>query len=177
MAYNYIMVEGNRIDLTEEQVETLKNALNENKDDDKSKMKSPFDRVDSYESYYCVTMDGGIEALYEEHSQFDDRAYQIANYCTDKNLIQQQVYRETLNRLLWRFTYQNGWSDDLWEDNDKRKYCIFYNYFYDRFDIDYNDTIQYNMPYFISEEIAQRAIDKIVFPFMKEHPDFNDFKR
>lgn len=123
MADNYIMVEGNRIDLTEDQVETLKNALNKNKDDnDKNQetIKSPFDRVDSNEVYYCIAIDGGIARLYEKHLHSDDCIYQIANYCTNKNLIQQQADCETLNRLLWRFTYQHGWNEDLWEDNSKK---------------------------------------------------------
>ena len=40
------------------------------------------------------------------------------------------------------------------------------------FDIDVNDAFKYQGVYFSTREGAERAIEEVVKPFMKEHPEF-----
>lgn len=91
----------------------------------------------------------------------------------NKKIMEQKALHQNLNDLLWKFTIENGWNDELWEDCDMEKYYIYFDYHRKIFGIDYNMFFKkQGTIYFISEEIAQRAIDEIVKPYMEEHPEF-----
>lgn len=161
MNENYIMLNGKRVDLTEEQIEKL--GLKVEKED-------CFKRANKY---YFINSAGNV--LYEndfEHWMGIDR-YEIANYCTDKSLMEQRALHETLSRLLWRFSMQNDGDKIDWSDKHAGKYRIIFNNCNKKFLI-YNNLQDINIeaPYFNTYEIAQRAIDEIILPFMKEHPEF-----
>lgn len=96
----------------------------------------------------------------------------VANYCTDHDLLLQQAYRETLNRLLWRFSMENGGKDINWM-NDERKFMVVYSHDAMKWIVDWSKTWQrFGIVNFINENIARQAIKEIVEPFMKAHPDF-----
>ena len=69
---------------------------------------SPFDRVEENEMYYTISAIGKVMSFVDERDSSETELYEVANYCTDIDLLQQQAYRETSNRLLWRFSMQNG---------------------------------------------------------------------
>ena len=168
MRENYIVLNGKRIDLTEEQIDKL--GL-------KIPVKNMFDR-DYENSFYFIGSDGHVWSEGDSliSSGFPDRVYEVANYCADKNIMQQRAFHETLNRLLWRFSMQNDGDKIDWS-NRSNKYFITYDYNAKDFKVDYFHT-QYGchlrpfVEYFYTEKIAQKAIDEIVLPFMKEHPKF-----
>lgn len=150
---NYLVLNGKRIDLTKEQIEVL--GL-------KIKKKSPFDRGNEY---YFINTDGDITWEVDVDTFGDKTNFLAANYCTDYDIMTARAKEEVLSRLLWRFSMENGGGEIDWENNEQKKYSI-YNRTNDTLDITYD----YDCPniltiYFISYEIAQRAIDEIVKPF------------
>lgn len=94
--------------------------------------------------------------------------YNAGNYCTDKELLKERAKEEVLNRLLWRFSMENDGNKIDWKNPNQSKYFIFQNTMADTWSISSrlynkkNDSV-----YFISREVAQRAIDEIIIPFYK----------
>ena len=166
MSENYIMLNGKRIDLTEEQIEKLGLKID----------KDYFERKHN-QLFYFIGQYGTVKAEYDSNaSEMDSLRHSVANYCTDKSLMEQRALHETLSRLLWRFSMQNNGDKINW-DNSSRKYFISYDYHKKEFHADYYQTpygctLKSAMQYFHSVEATQRAIEEIVIPFMKEHPEF-----
>ena len=166
MSENYIMLNGKRVDLTDEQLEKLGLKVETN----------CFERVKEGEIYYRIYEGVGIEFVENHNGILDNERYNAANYCTDKELMEQRALHETLSRLLWRFSMQNDGDKIDWNDGCY-KYFIIYNHRDEMFEVDsyqspFGCTLKSAMQYFYSVDIAKRAIDEIVLPFMKEHPEF-----
>lgn len=166
MSENYIMLNGKRVDLTEEQLEKLGIKVKTN----------CFERVKEGEIYYRIYEGVGIEFVENHNGILDNERYNAANYCTDEKLMQQRALHETLSRLLWRFSMQNDGDKIDWypvSDHCIDKYRIFYDNKIQQFDIAINDVSKtQGTVYFHTIEIAKRAIVEIILPFMKEHPEF-----
>jgi hypothetical protein len=97
---NYLMLNGKKIELTEEQIKKL--GLKENQ--------SIFDKVERGEEYYFIHGNGNILNRTMGHLPYEDeRKYFVANYCADKDVLTKRAKEEVLNRLLWRFSMRNGW--------------------------------------------------------------------
>lgn len=160
----YLEIDGKRTKLTDEQLKAL--GLYE------EPKKSPFERVKE-ETYYIIGNTGTIEGI-KDHKWNSDRArYNIANYCTDKKLLQQRSLHEILNRLLWRFSMQNDGDKIDWNNGEFDKWYIYYEKKSSSFTIADNCYQQSEGAiYFHTKKIAQRAIDEIILPFMEEHTDF-----
>lgn len=84
---------------------------------------SSFKRVDGTE-YYFITDDECIEVEEEENDYTDDMHHKIGNYCSDIGLLRQRNLHETLNRLLWRFSLENG-GDSEWDGVECHWYITF----------------------------------------------------
>lgn len=169
---NYIMFEGNKIPLTDEQIKKLR----ESKKPEEAK-KNPFERVRN-KGYYFIRYNGTVEYDFDRDSSGDICCFAIANYCTDKQIMTQRALHETLNRLLWRFSMENGGGENSWDVYDRDRDCNYYiTYNYDmhpaRFTVEFTWLYKINgTVYFSSKELAQQAIEEIVKPFMNEHPEF-----
>ena len=162
MSENYIMLNGKRVDLTDEHLEKL--GLNVKKDYFEKNDKEPF---------YVIGVEGDvIDSFYlSGNDEFCSNVYKVANYCADKKLMEQRALHETLSRLLWRFSMQND-GDKIDYTSSSPRYYIYYNYEEGTFKIsDCNYTKSHQL-FYASWSIAQKAIDEIILPFMKEHPDF-----
>ena len=98
--------------------------------------------------------------------------YKAANYCTDQELILQRSLHERLSRLLWRFSMENQYDNIDW-GKDVIHY-ISMNINTKKFHIDSKNStyVNENVCYFYTAEIAQRAIDEIIKPFMENNPKF-----
>ena len=158
---NSLTLGDKEIKLTDEQLKGLGVKLN------------PFDVTDGEEVFYINVLGGVCSVIMDYNSVVDWKKLEKGKYCIDEKLMEQKALRQNLNDLLWKFTNENDWREEVWEDLDICKYHIFYDFKDKRFRITYNfrNKIQ-GTTYFISEEIAQRAIDEIVKPYMKEHPEF-----
>ena len=132
------------------------------------KSNNPFARVDLDDKYYYVNGCGEVEEDNDSCYSGDEAAYNCHNYYNDEKFAEHQALRELLNRKLMKFSYENG-------GNEIKGVVEPISIFYDE-DGRFKTNIYYLpdilTPLFISEEVAQRAIDKIIEPFMKEHPDF-----
>ena len=157
---NYIVINGKKAELTEEQLEKLG-----------VKIKEDFFERKFSDFYYYIKSNGKICIKIDEETDDNGYYYEVANYCRDKAMMEQRALRETLNRLLWRFSMQNGGDKINWKDKT-RKYYVYFDNSQNRFDIDFNDAHKSFNPYFISGEIAQRAIDEIIKPFAEKYQNF-----
>ena len=151
---NYLVINGKRVDLTEEQIEKLGLEIEK---------KSPFDRGNEY---YFINTGGDIIWEVDGDTLGDKTNFLAANYCTDYDIMTSRAKEEVLSRLLWRFSMENGGSKIDWSDNEQLKYRIYKDTDIDVWLITRNT--HYNTlgaVHFINPEIAQRAIDEIVKPF------------
>lgn len=133
--------------------------------------KSPFDRVEKDETYYLIDTDGKVYDSIEAHDEIDEAIYNAGNYCTDEKLLSQRAMHETLNRLLWRYSEENGGSGN-WETANNH-WLIYKDMYTGIINSTYSVyTKEPSTIYFASETIANEAIAYIVLPFIEKHPDF-----
>lgn len=161
MSDNYIVINGKRVELTDEQVKALGIETRKN----------PFERLAKYSSYYRVTDANQVDDYVEVLDSTDNRLYDAANYFNDKEFAEQVALHQLLYRKLLKFAYDNAAEDVEW-NNQNNHWHIFYNYDDECFDIQCNNGFKYQSVYFASPSAAEKAIENVVMPFMKEHPEF-----
>lgn len=94
--------------------------------------------------------------------------------CKDKSIVEARQKRHHLADLLEKFAYENdaAVTKEIWEDESTSKYGICYsNYNRRHFITSGNSCENLGETYFITREVAQRAIDEIVIPFMRNIND------
>lgn len=165
---NYIVFKGVKIPITDEQMEELAHgdtiSLSIKKSD-------PFKRIPNA-SYYAISSYGQVLTTEDIGYQRDNLHYSIGNYCRDEQILQQRALHETLSRLLWRFSIENGEDKNPWDRNSGH-YAISPTADRLNFYIICSKTTKLQgVAYFSSKELAEQAISEIVMPFMEEHPDF-----
>lgn len=165
---NYIVLHGVKMELTEDQIK----LATKNVEPKKSEMELAFDRVKEGDIYGCICSDGAIHSVTELSDPCDDELFETANYCTDESLLKQRALQEILSRQLWRFSMINGGDKINIEDRRLRKYFIYWNINSKDFYVNYScDFYRITAQYFVSREIANRAIEEIVKPFIGKHPE------
>lgn len=159
MSENYIVINGKRAELTEEQLKALGIEITK---------PNPFERAKPGKTFYSILSTGEVVSYRELKEPYvDDKYFPVANYCTDKAIMEQRALSETLNRLLWRYSMEH-------KDKETSSY---YTIFKDKSDSwrarEYHrQVINFGEIPFDTIEIAEAAIKEIVEPFMKEHPEF-----
>lgn len=163
MSENYIVINGKKAELTPEQLKAL--GL-------ETEIKSPFERKRG-QRYYTILGDGSVTNYGESKDDADDGFYAVANYCTDREMMEQRALHETLNRLLWRYSMEHGGNEIEWGFNSDAKWGILYRHDEERFSVTSKIFYQWTgAVFFTTKEIAENAIREIIEPFMAEHPDF-----
>lgn len=157
MNNNYAVINGKKIELTDEQIEALGIETR----------KRLFDKVDDGGPYYFINCYGGIEA----DSREDDALFDNVNYFNDKAFAEQVALHQLLNRKLLKFAYENNCEDREW-GTEHEHWRIYYDTDSDTFDVDVNDMFKYQGVYFLTRKGAKRAIEEVIKPFIKEHPEF-----
>lgn len=158
---NYAMINGKRIELTDEQVKTLG-----------IKRKNPFERVVKGNVYYRVSEYGEIGDLTEDGDYTDQYLYDGVNYFNDDSFANQVALHQLLYRKLLKFSYDND-CEDMQEWNKVNcHYYISYSIDEDRFYADVTTSFKHEDVWFCSRDSANCAIKEVVEPFMKEHPEF-----
>jgi hypothetical protein len=160
---SYIVINGKKAPLTEDQLKML---------GIETEKKNPLKRCEYHERYYHIDCFGKVNEACEDKHKADVDLYEIANYCTDENLLQQRAWRETLSRLLWRYSMEHDGDKIDWKNDHEWKYYIYFNCADNKYATDFYRFIKGSDVYFHTEEIAENAIKEIVEPFMAEHPDF-----
>lgn len=161
MNNNYAVINGIRVELTDEQVKTLR-----------IKRKNPFERVVQGDVYYRVTEYGEIGDLTEDSDYTDQYLYDGVNYFNDEFFANQVALHQLLYRKLLKFSYDNECEDNQAWNKVNCHYYIGYNINEDRFYADVTAAFKHNDVWFGSRDSANRAIEEVVMPFVKEHPDF-----
>lgn len=167
---NYIMLDGRKFEIDEKSSMLLRAVVGEQKEE----KKSPFERVRSRNSTYFFINDWGcVEEEFDDDIAEDMLRHEVANYCTDKALMVQRTLHEALNRLLWRFSLENG-GDGEWNGNDAHYYITFQSGVGEKkLRVDWTSQWRHQGTVFFSSRcVAERAIGEIVKPFITEHPDF-----
>lgn len=135
---------------------------------------SPFARRREGDMYYTLDGRGWIYTDFEDprYNQDIGDFYAVGNYCTDHDLMKQRALHETLNRLLWRFSMENGGDKLQLSNPDGKKWYIYYDPqtsfgFHTMYTF---RAIHLDAIYFATKELADRALYDIVLPFIKAHP-------
>lgn len=162
MSKNYIVINGKKAELTNEQMRLLGIKVRNN----------PFERVSKNESYYNISDKNHVACYTEEEEGLDQRLYNAVNYFNDFQFANQVALHQLLYRKLLKFAYDNGFEDTKEWDGNNIHWTIGYS-------VDYKTFFMYSKAlhktqgvYFSSKEGTQRAIKEVVEPFTKEHPEF-----
>lgn len=156
MSENYIIINGKKAELTEEQLKALGIEI---------KYDNPFAEKEQY--IYTVIEPGGVDkvlnnpSLIENGLAFNDRefAHQIA--------LHQLLYRKLLKYAYDTNTISRAkWNGDDGHYTIIRDYEGFYGVRVWRLEKILNTV------YFDSYESARKAIDVVIYPFEKDHPEF-----
>lgn len=162
MSDNYIVINGKRTELTDEQLKALGIDVRKN----------PFEKVDIDNTYYFINAYGDVDT-YTQLDDFEDHIlFDRCNYFNDDSVAQQVALHQLLYRKLLKFAYDNGFEDTAEWNGENQHWCIYYGNSRKKFDTTWHDLAQYSYIYFSSEKGAEQAIKEVVEPFMKEHPDF-----
>lgn len=172
---NYICLDGVKVLLNDSQISELRAALE--KDKKKEPVKdSPFNKQSNGENYFYISTIGEVSEYIDLAFSCDSHRYDIANYCTDEELLKQRALEEILARRLWRYSMEHDGDKVDWKKN-QTKYTIYYNHendtFYATHDLNYQTA---NAIYFSTKEAASNAIKEVVVPFMKEYPGFKNYR-
>lgn len=158
---NYAVINGKRIELTDEQAKMLG-----------IKSKNPFKRVAIGDTYYRVTEYGDISDFVEECDDTDQYLFNNSNYFNDDSVAQQVALHQLLYRKLLKFSYDNNCEDTAEWNGTNYHWVIRYNENHNKFESYCQNRHKARDVYFSSEKGASRAIEEVIEPFMKEHPDF-----
>lgn len=164
MSENYIVINGKRAELTEEQLKQLGIEVPKT---------NPFTKAKQGEHYYSMLSTGEVTKFKSVGFDIEDALFNAANYCTDKAIMEQRALHETLNRLLWRYSMEHEGDKIDWNNVDFNRFVINYAHDDKQFVVDsWYVYQQLGAVYFHTKEAAKAAIKEIVEPFMKAHPEF-----
>lgn len=162
---NYIVINGKKAELTDEQLKQL--GINV-----EVKKETPFARH-SDETYWFIKATNTIASLHDYNRDFDNALYNNVNHFNDYNIAEQVALHQLLYRKLLKYAYENDAVVNDWNDLDSKKYLIVKSIDDNKFHIDWNHRIKHVCSiYFNTKEVAEQAIENVVKPFMKEHPHF-----
>lgn len=115
--------------------------------------------------------------MYEGHQIFltDEQTDRLKDLeiITDYDLMHQRALHETLNRLLWQFSIENDCDKTQQSNEYSKKWYVYYDRKYSKFNIIYTfRLIHMGTVYFPTKELAGKALDEIVRPFIQAHPEY-----
>lgn len=161
MSNNYAVINGKRIELTDEQVKVLG-----------IERKNPFERVAKDDMYYFISHFADVDGYRQANDREDDSLFNAVNYFNDEAFAKQVALHQLLYRKLLKFAYDNECEDTAEWNEENQHWNIYYNHNQYKFEADNWGTFHRSGVYFSSEEGAKAAIKEVVEPFMKEHPEF-----
>ena len=118
-------------------------------------------RAAKSERYWYISDVGMLRFTTDERSDSDDYRYECGNYYLTEEDASRAEKQIRLFRLLDRFSRQNGWTDEAWEDPKIAKHCIYFDHSNKKIEINSVHISRHICQvYFPSVEIAQQAIEK-----------------
>lgn len=163
MSENYIVINGKKAELTDEQMKALGIA---------HKRKNPFKSVGYDKNYYYTDCFGTIVQTTDNCNAVSARFQNAANYFNDETFAKQVALHQLLYRKLLKFSYDNGYHDTAEWNGLNRHWGVYYNVETHQFAVDCYGSHKRVGYWFSSGVGAARAIDEVIRPFMREHPEF-----
>lgn len=165
---NYIVINGKKAELTEEQLKTLGIEA-------KKKRNNPFDSTPRQAHVHSIGH-VGVQTFGSILTPVDlsmtESLVNTANSFNDYDFARQLYLHELLNRKLLKYAWDNEAEADTIMFENEPKYYIAQNIAFHTFTV----LVQYRMKrtdiYFSKKNVAEQAIEDVVKPFMKEHPEF-----
>ena len=161
MSDNYAVINGKRIELTDEQVKALG-----------IERKNPFDRVGGDDKHYYTIVGCDVLRRVDINDITDRGLYKAINYFNDKSFAEQVSLHQLLYRKLLKFAYDNECEDTSAWNGYNTHWTVRYD------DVSHEivpyDQTRYRIRdvYFSTRNDAVNAIEEVIKPFMKEHPEF-----
>lgn len=153
MNENYIFIDGKKYLLTEVQ----------EKD-------NPFyvSKVPRGELYFYIDEEDNVTGGCQQDISFINIRFKIANYFKDADFAKQIALEQTLRRLLIKYACScevkpHDLVYRIKYDSIEKKYKVA---------SDYPSQIDLFQVYFNTRKDAENAIEEVIKPFMKEHPNF-----
>lgn len=159
-----LTIDGKDVQLADEQREALYREYH--------RVDNPFDRVPISYNYFYIDSRGTVFSFPESNDSVDGMHYDAINYFNDEKFANQVALHQLLYRKLLKFAYDNKVIDTGEWNGENEHWAIRYNSYRNEFRLYYQDGYKAHEVYFSSEEGAKRAINEVVEPFMKEHPEF-----
>lgn len=126
----------------------------------KPKPLTGWERVGENESYYSINGNSYVEEMTEDMCMEDKYYYEDANYFSTEEKAEEINFKQTLFRKLQRFSDENGGDKIDWKEVDQGKYGIWYNADHGKIEVGSTWAVRdFGQVYFISEEVAQQAIE------------------
>ena len=117
-----------------------------------------WERVEG-DSYETITSNGALNAV-DFGYYMDVERYKQANYFSTKEKAEEINFKQRLFRKLQRFSDENGGNEIDWNNEIKMKWGIWYNHEYEELaSCPYVYGQAFGQVYFISEEVAEKAIE------------------
>lgn len=171
---NYIMINGKKIMLTQDQVAQLCGDNTSDKTSPEPSVEKRFNPAERKggQRYYAASPTGVTDAGTDSLGSVDDTLYGCANYWNNKAFAKHVSLSMLLYRKLLQYAYVNDLVDDKpWDGEIAHTFIA--QHVAGRFIA--SDTWNGKRPctvYFKDEAAANKAIKEVVEPFMEEHPDF-----
>lgn len=161
---NYIVINGKKAELTEEQLKQLGIKPEEKE--------NPFTRkIDK--SYFYISAGNALMTDIDNNTVVDIALYDNLNYFNDYNFTEQVALHQLLYRKLLKYAYDNGAEDYEWNNNNNNcHYYIYFNYQFNEFQVSGAFICKEFQNYFSNKKVAEQAIQDVIEPFMKEYPEF-----
>lgn len=161
---NYIVINGKKAELTEDQLKAL----------GIKKRNNPFNsKFDMHESYNYINNISGVLQTCFDDEEIDRDFINSANSFNDKDFAKQVYLHELLNRKLLKYAWDNEAEDCEWDKtNVNSHYFIYFDSAKGHFVVGDNHYCHSQNIYFSSENVAKQAIEDIIKPFMMEYPEF-----
>ena len=160
-----LTIDGKEVQLTDEQLRML--GI-----DPEKKKNNPFERVGNSDRFFAIDNMNGIQTCTEMSYARDEAYYNWINYFNDKKFAKQVVLHQLLYRKLLKFAHDNECEDTAEWNEINAHWCIYMDTRSNRWDVTYYVSMKFDDVYFSSEKGAKCAIEEVVEPFMKEHPEF-----
>lgn len=145
---NYIILNGKRTELTDEQLKLLGIERPSN----------PFERVDKLELYYYISGRDDICCMWDGFATEDKLHFDNANYFNDEDFANRVMLHQQLYRKLLKYSYDNDaevTEEDL-KNNTSKYYYIYRSY--EKFHVDcVAPAFAFGTVYFKSEEVAKKS--------------------
>ena len=119
-----------------------------------------WERVNENELYYSINGNCYVEVMNEDMCMEDKYNYEDANYFSTEDKAEEINFKQTLFRKLQRFSDKNSGNEIDWKEVDQEKYGIWYNADHGKIEVGSTWAVRdFGQVYFISEEVAQQAIE------------------